>query len=79
MNHEVPRPERREHIRVALLMFDRSLDTVLREVARYTAERLVMKKYRTVYIRGREKEVRELAKALRKKWLEGIALYALGI
>jgi len=77
-DQEVPKPRRQQCVRVGPLRFDRSADIVLRGAARYMAERLVMRKHGVANLKGREKEVSELASALRKRWPEEIARGILG-
>ena len=70
---EVPRPKRKLHVHVGPLKFDRTIDVILRQVSRYVAKKLITKKYGTVYIEDKRREVGKLAKYLRKVWLEEIA------
>ena len=70
---KVLRPKRKLHAHADPLKFDRTIDVVLRQVSRYVAEKLIMKKYGTVYIEDKRREVSKLAKDLRKVWPEEIA------
>lgn len=74
---EVPRPKKIDYVKVGPVKIDYATYTILRELSRDVAERLVMRRHKTVNLKGLEKEVRWLERTLRKIWLEEMALSAI--